>query len=67
MPNPENPELGMAVYTAIDERRIIDINNVFHGPDDFCIFTDCDHILSRGYFEKWGTEWCFPQPKPSVD
>ncbi len=67
VPNPENPELGMAVYTAIDERRIIDINNVFHGPDDFCIFTDCDHILSRGYFEKWGTEWCFPQPKPSAD
>lgn len=67
VPNPENPELGMAVYTAIDERRIIDINNVFHGPDDFCIFTDRDHILSRGYFEKRGTEWRFPQPKPSAD
>lgn len=64
MPNPENPELGMAVYTALDERRIVDINNVFHGPDDFCIFTDRDHILSRGYFEKRGTEWHFPQPRP---
>ena len=67
VPNPENPELGMAVYTAIDERRIIDINNVFHGGDDFCIFTDRDHILSRGYFEKRGAEWRFPQPKPSAD
>ncbi len=67
MPNPENPELGMAVYTAIDERRIIDINNVSHGPDDFCIFTDCDHILSHGYFEKRGTEWRFPWPEPLAE
>lgn len=65
MPNPENPELGMAVYTALDDRRILNINNVFHGGDDFCIFTDRDHILSRGYFEKRGTEWHFPQPRPS--
>lgn len=64
MPNPENPLLGMAVYTAVDEARIVDINNVFHGPDDFCIFTDSEHILSRGYFEKRGGEWRFPQPQP---
>ena len=67
MPNPENPELGMAVYTAIDEQRIININNVSHGPDDFCIFTDCDHILSHGYFEKRGTKWRFPRPEPSAE
>ena len=64
MPNPENPELGMAVYTALDERRLIDINNVFHGPEDFYIFTDRDHILSHGYFEKRGADWRFPQPQP---
>ncbi|WP_418424842.1 DUF4932 domain-containing protein [Alistipes sp.] len=67
VPNPENPELGMAVYTAIDECRIIDINYVSHGTEDFCIFVDDKHILSRGYFEKRGTEWRFPQSKPSAD
>lgn len=67
LPNPENPELGMAVYTATNDRNVININNVFHGPDDFCIFTDRDHILSRGYFEKRGSEWRFPQPRPSAD
>ena len=67
MPNPENPELGMAVYTAVDERRIVGINDVSHGPDDFCIFTDRDHILSRGYFEKRGTEWRFPQPHSGAE
>lgn len=64
MPNPENQELGMAVYTALDDRRILNINNVFHGPEDFCIFIDRDRILSHGYFEKRGTEWRFPQPQP---
>ena len=67
MPNPENPVLGMAVYTAVDERRIIGINDVFHGPDDFCIFTDRDHILSRGDFEKRGAEWRFPQPQSAAE
>ena len=64
MPNPENPELGMVVYTAVNEQRVADINNVFHGPDDFCIFIDRNHILSRGYLEKTDSVWCFPQPQP---
>lgn len=64
MPNPGNPALGMAVYTALDDSKVVDMNNVFHGPEDFCIFTGRERVLSRGDFEKEGGVWRFPHPRP---
>ena len=56
VPNPLNPQKGMAIYTALSNKFIQGMNNVFHGPEDYIIFLNSDKILSKGYYtknEKW--------------
>jgi hypothetical protein len=52
IPNPINPQKGMAIYTAFTNRNIVDINNVFHGPEDYIIFITRDSVLTKGFYSK---------------
>jgi hypothetical protein len=52
LPNPQNPNKGMAVYTALYNRNIRDINNVFHGPEDFIVFTNRQNVISKSFYDK---------------
>ena len=50
--NPLNPQKGMVIYTAISNKSIQNINNVFHGKEDFIVFLNRDNIISKGYYDK---------------
>jgi hypothetical protein len=52
IPNPMNPQKGMAIYTAFTNRNIVDINSVFHGPEDYIIFITRDSVLTKGFYSK---------------
>lgn len=52
LPNPQNPQKGMAVYTAFYNRNIRDINNVFHGPEDFIVFTNRENVICKSFYDK---------------
>jgi hypothetical protein len=52
LPNPFNPKLGMNIYTAFSNANIPNINNIFHGPEDFILFTSPQNILTKGYYDK---------------
>ena len=58
LPNPQNPELGMTIYTATTNDGILNINNVFHGPEDYILFTDRENVLKKGFYKKVGN-WAF--------
>lgn len=63
-PNPQNPELGMSIYSSLDDQEIIGINNVFHGPEDYVIFLDRSNVLKKGYyFNKASGKWTFTEKK----
>lgn len=59
IPNPQNENYGMAIYTAIRDEDILDINNVFHGPEDYIFFVNRNHVLEKGFFNKEGKSWIF--------
>lgn len=52
LPNPQDPKKGMVIYTAISNKNIHNINSVFHGPEDYIIFTDRENIIKNGYYNK---------------
>jgi hypothetical protein len=52
LPNPQNPQKGMVIYTAVSNKYIQDINNVFHGGEDYIVFLNRNKIISRGYYDK---------------
>lgn len=52
LPNPLNNKHGMVIYTAMVNKDIIGINNVFYGPEDFIVFLDRDQVLSKGFYNK---------------
>lgn len=58
LPNPQNNKLGMVIYTAISNKDIPDINNVFHGPEDYVLFINRDQVLKKGFYKKVG-KWEF--------
>ena len=58
VPNPLNPEIGMSIYTALSNRYIQGINNVFHGMEDYILFLNENTILSKGFYKKEG-KWEF--------
>lgn len=56
VPNPYNSEKGMSIYTALSNKNIQDINNVFHGGEDYIIFLNRETVISKGFYkktEKW--------------
>jgi len=48
----------MAIYTAFSNENIKEINNIFHGGEDYIIFTNRETVLNRGYYNKTN-EWKF--------
>lgn len=54
LPNPQNSQKGMTIYTAFNNKNIQDINNVFHGSEDFILFLSRDNIITKGYYDKLG-------------
>jgi hypothetical protein len=52
LPNPQNNKKGMVIYTALTNKKIIGINEVFHGPEDYVISTS-------GNYDKSETRWKF--------
>lgn len=52
LPNPQNEKLGMVIYTAISDKDIPDINNVFHGPEDYILFVSRNQVLKKGFYKK---------------
>lgn len=60
LPNPQNPKKGMAIYTGISNRYIIDINRVFHGPTDYIISINLNKDnLNKGFYSKTDGKWKF--------
>jgi hypothetical protein len=57
VPNPQNPEVGMVVFTGIS-------NNAYQNSmrismdTDYLLLLDSENILSKGYFKKDG-KWEF--------
>ena len=59
LPNPLNPELGMAIYTAQSTPGMKGSNAFFHGPEDWYV-TDSDlNILGQGVFANKIGDWSF--------
>lgn len=58
IPNPLNPKKGMAVYTALSNRAMRDINNVNHGNEDYILFMNRETVINRGFYTKTG-KWSF--------
>ena len=60
LPNPENPDNALVVYTAQRAEDILNINNVFHGPTDYILFRDEEDIITEGNYQKTEQGWIFP-------
>lgn len=58
LPNPQNKKLGMVIYTAVSDKDIPEINNVFHGPEDYILFIDRNRIIKKGFYKK-DDKWTF--------
>jgi len=57
-PHPQNPKLGIVMYTAQRAEDIVDINRVFHGPTDYLIAQGQTIVHSANYVKKNG-QWTF--------
>lgn len=59
LPNPFNPELGMAVYTAQTTPAMQSSNSFFHGPEDWYVTDSDKNILGKGFFSDKSGAWGF--------
>jgi hypothetical protein len=58
-PHPQNPSLGMVIYSAQRAEDVIGINRVFHGPTDYVVARGQTVIHSANYVKKKG-RWTLP-------
>ena len=59
VPNPHNPKKGMSIYTALSNREIQNINNVFHGGEDYILFLNRETVINKGFYNKDNEKWTF--------
>ena len=59
IPSPLNPKKGLAVYTALSNSYVQDINVVSHGTEDYIIFQDRNTVLHRGFYFNKSATWTF--------
>lgn len=59
LPNPQNKNNALVLYTAQNPWDIVNINNVFHGPTDYTIIKGAEEIIADGNYEKSDERWCF--------
>jgi hypothetical protein len=57
-PHPQNPKLGILIYTAQQAKDVININSVFHGPTDYVIASG-NKIIKAGNYKKDNNAWSF--------
>jgi len=57
MLHPTNPKKYFIVYTAQEPSGIPEINNVFHGPTNYVVFQDRQHVLKSGMLQKIDGKW----------
>jgi hypothetical protein len=58
-PNPQNPNVGMIVYTAQRAEDVPYINSVMHGPTDYLVAQGRNVVHSANYVKKKG-RWTLP-------
>ncbi|MCB5263029.1 MAG: DUF4932 domain-containing protein [Candidatus Cloacimonetes bacterium] len=59
VPHPQNPELGMAVYTGQTTASMKDSNAFFHGPQDWYVSDTNQTVLGQGNFTGKNAVWKF--------
>ena len=60
-PNPQNPQRGVAIYTAQRAEDIVGINGVFHGPTDYVIARETE-ILEDDFYDMRDGQWSLYSP-----
>jgi len=55
-PHPQNPRLGVVIYTAQRGEDILGINKVFHGPTDYLVAQGQTIVHAANYVKKKG-QW----------
>jgi hypothetical protein len=62
LPNPQNPQFGMIIHTAISNKFITlttnELSNINPGAEDYVIFNNQNIVLSKGIYNKAKT-WEF--------
>ncbi len=61
MPNPDNPNSGIAVYTAPDARDIAGINSVPHGGTSYTVASGTTVVAAANY-KLSGGAWALDEP-----
>lgn len=63
IPNPQNPDNGMMIFTALSNAAIPNIfeslNAVYKVGDDYILFIDSGNVLGHGAYKKEGGQWTF--------
>ncbi|MDD3562387.1 MAG: DUF4932 domain-containing protein [Candidatus Cloacimonetes bacterium] len=59
LPHPQNPELGMAVYTGQTTASMKGSNAFFHGPEDWYVTDTNQTVLGKGNFTGKNAVWKF--------
>jgi len=57
--HPQNPKLGMVIYTAQRAEDVVGINSIHHGPTDYLVAQGQTIIRAADYINKDG-RWTFP-------
>ena len=60
LPNPQNKQKGMVIYTALSNKYIQDINNIFHGSTDYLLTIHLKEVVGSGNYDKTES-WKFVQ------
>jgi len=58
-PHPQNPKLGMVIYTVQRAEDIVGINSIMHGPTDYLVAQGQTVLRAADYVNKEG-QWAFP-------
>lgn len=58
LPNPQNPNKALLIYTAQQAKEIVGINHIFNGPTDYLI-VDGEKEIKAGNYIKNNEKWTF--------
>ncbi|ADL08931.1 hypothetical protein [Thermosediminibacter oceani] len=58
LPNPQNHDRALIIYTALKAEDVLNINELFHGPTDYVI-ADGKKVLKSGDYIKNDGKWTF--------
>ncbi len=58
-PHPQNPNMGLLIYTAQRAEDVIGINALFHGPTDYVVARG-ETVVHSAYYVKKKGQWTLP-------